>query len=112
MKTETSGVAVYLDGDVMKCAIGGEIDHHTARSIRMKIDEEIYRHRPNRVILDLSRVDFMDSSGLGLILGRYAKASEVGAECILLDPNEHVTRILDVAGIGRLIRIERRQKKQ
>ena len=112
MKTETCGVTIHTDGDVMKCAIGGEIDHHTARSIRMKIDEDIYRHRPRKLILDLARVDFMDSSGLGLILGRYAKAAEVGAECILLDPNEHVTRILDVAGIGRLIRIERRQKQQ
>lgn len=110
MKTETCGVVIHCKNDSMLCVIGGDIDHHSARSIRMKIDEELYRIRPHRLILDLSNVDFMDSSGLGLILGRFSKASEIGAECVLQNPNEHVTKILDVAGIGRLIRIERKKE--
>ena len=110
MKTKTCGVSVHCKNDRMECVIGGDIDHHSARSIRMKIDEELYRIRPRVLMLDLSGVEFMDSSGLGLILGRFSKASEIGAECILQNPNEQVTKILDVAGIGRLIRIERKME--
>ena len=51
----------------------------------------------------------MDSSGLGLILGRFNKASEIGTEFTLLNPAENVCKILDVAGIGRMIKIERKR---
>lgn len=107
MKTETTGVVIRTQNDTMTCMIGGDIDHHSARTVRIQIDEDLVRVRPRRLVLDLSRVAFMDSSGLGLILGRFSKASEIGAECILRNPNEHVSKILDVAGIGRLMRIER-----
>ncbi len=110
MKTQSCGVIIHCKNDKMECTIKGDIDHHSARNIRMQIDEDLYRIRPKKLVLDLSCVDFMDSSGLGLILGRFSKASEIGAECILCNPNEHVTKILDVAGIGRLIRIERKRE--
>lgn len=110
MKTEATGVVIHTVNDTMVCMIGGDIDHHSARTVRMQIDEDMQRIRPRRLVLDLSRVLFMDSSGLGLILGRFSKASEIGAECVLRNPNDHVTKILDVAGIGRLMRIERSSK--
>ena len=90
--------------------LSGEIDHHTCRPMREELDRLLYLHRPRTLIIDLRAVSFMDSSGLGLILGRFSKASEIGTECILRNPNEHVTKILDVAGIGRLMRIERSSK--
>ncbi|MBR2848427.1 MAG: anti-sigma factor antagonist [Clostridia bacterium] len=111
MKTEISGVVIHMKNDEMLCVLGGDIDHHSARTVRMQIDEDLYRRRPQKLVLDLSKVEFMDSSGLGLILGRFSKASEIGAECVLLNPNENVTKILDVAGIKRLIRIERSFEK-
>ena len=110
LKTETAGVSVIRKDASLVCSILGDIDHHSARAIRLKIDEEIALMRPDKLILDVSNVTFMDSSGLGLILGRYNKAAEVGAMCILVNPNENVTKILDIAGIGRLIRIERSSK--
>ena len=107
MYTQTSAVSLHTQDDTIRCIIRGDIDHHSARTVRTQIDEELFRRRPLRLILDLSHVEFMDSSGLGLILGRFNKASEIGAEFILLNPNAGVTRILDLAGIGRMIKIER-----
>ena len=112
MNTQTSAVTLHLQDDTMTCVIRGDIDHHSARTIRTQIDEALYRKRPARLELDLSRVEFMDSSGLGLILGRFNKASEIGSEFTLLNPNAGVTRILDIAGIGRMIKIERKKEKQ
>lgn len=108
MYTQTSSVTLHLHQEILTCVICGDVDHHSARPIRAQIDEALLLKRPTRLELDLSKVDFMDSSGLGLILGRFNKASEIGADFSLLNPNAGVTKILDLAGIGRLIKIERK----
>ena len=95
---ETEGsLTVYLEGD---------IDHHNARTVRSRIDTKIYIQRPEELILDLSRVNFMDSSGLGLILGRYTKAVELGILFKVANPSPQIRKILDLAGTERLIKIE------
>ena len=85
----------------------GEIDHHSAVGMRTGIDEEIFERRPEKLILDLSAVNFMDSSGLGLILGRYANVQKVGGELVVLNPNDGVVKILKLAGADRIIKIEK-----
>ena len=99
VKSITSGrsLTVFLEGD---------IDHHSARRIRNRIDTKVFIQRPDELILDLSGVCFMDSSGLGLILGRYAKAVELGITFKVANPNRDVRRILDLADTERLIEIE------
>ena len=75
----------------------GEIDHHTAIGIRSEIDAMIYEERPARLSLDMSEIDFMDSSGLGLIMGRYALMQKIGGELSLIAPNERIMKILKLA---------------
>ena len=58
------------------------------------------------IILDLSGVEFMDSSGLGLILGRYTNACEIGAKFAVYCPNRKIRKILELAGIERIMSIE------
>lgn len=84
----------------------GDIDHHNARMIRSRIDTKVYIQRPEELVLDLSRVTFMDSSGLGLILGRYTKTVELGILFKVQNPTPQIKRILDLAGTERLIKIE------
>ena len=86
--------------------IRGDIDHHSAKGVREMIDEAIMSNKPRFVVLDLSSVDFMDSSGLGLILGRYTCASNIGARLILYKPTRRIKRILEMAGIERIIEIK------
>ena len=54
-----------------------EIDHHTTEKIRRKIDNEITRYMPRKVILDFNKVSFMDSAGIGMIIGRYTSKNDV-----------------------------------
>ncbi len=96
-----------LTGSELRIAINGEIDHHSARDLRRKIDEKLYYYRPKTVALDLSSVSFMDSSGLGLILGRFTLARELGGALRIVDPCDNVAKILDLAGTSRLIKIEK-----
>lgn len=103
----TGNVVCNLTNGCLNAAISGEIDHHNARTIRAKIDEKLYLYRPKLIRLDVSKVSFMDSSGLGLILGRFTLARELGGELRVVNPSEGVSKILDLAGTSRLLTIER-----
>ena len=97
--------ALYESG-VLTIRLHGEIDHHSAKGIREQIDRELFYYRAATVILDMAEVSFMDSAGLGLILGRYTKAAELGGMLRLLDPSPDVVRLLELAGCTALIPIE------
>lgn len=96
----------FFENGTLTVKIFGDIDHHCARQIRESIDSNIFSYKPNRILLNLSSVEFMDSSGLGLILGRYNTACEIGAELIICAPSISVRKILELAGIERIIKIK------
>lgn len=94
-----------MDGSTLTITLTGEIDHHTAKSVRLEIDRQIYYYRAKTVLLDLKNVGFMDSSGLGLILGRYTHVKEAGGVLKILDPCAGAERVLKLAGTERIIPI-------
>ena len=96
----------YSDG-LLVVRIKGEIDHHSAVAVRSAIDAKLYEFRPRHAVLDLSKIDFMDSSGLGLIMGRYALMQKLGGRFSIANPNERVMKIFDLAGLGRIITVEK-----
>ena len=91
--TLTAELTVQLDG---------EIDHHSANPLRAEVDAAIYAHLPRTLILDFSDVSFMDSSGIGLIMGRYKILQPLGSTIILQNAAPHISRILRLAGMERL----------
>lgn len=105
IKTNHAFHAEFCDG-VLRVALEGEIDHHSAIATRGEIDRLIYENRPKRLELELSRIGFMDSSGLGLVMGRYALVRDLGGETVVIDPSPAILRIFRLAGMDRLIRIE------
>ncbi len=96
----------------LRITLRGEIDHHSAVSVRSLIDEKLYEFRPKQVTMDLSSIDFMDSSGLGLIMGRYALMQKLGGEFLIANPSERVMKIFELAGMGRIIKIEKGKDKK
>ena len=97
---------------VLEVKLVGEIDHHTAIRIRSDIDELIFSCRPQKTVLDLSEISFMDSSGLGLIMGRYSLMKELGGSLSLRAPTQAVMKILSLAGMERVIKIEKAIKEK
>lgn len=93
------------DGGLL-VSVRGEIDHHTAASVRTGMDALLFARRPARLVLDLSAVTFMDSSGLGLIMGRYGILRELGGSMCVRDPSPEIRGILTLAGMERRVRIE------
>ncbi len=101
----------YKNG-VLYAEISGEIDHHTARGVREEIDKNLYLYRPELLVIDLEKVGFMDSSGLGLILGRVSTAENVGASVRLNNVPPRVMKILNMAGVFRIPRLTATLKKE
>lgn len=98
-------------GNTLVVSLSGEIDHHSAVSVRSEIDAAIYEMGPEKTVLDLSNINFMDSSGLGLIMGRYALMQKLGGVLTLKNPNERVVKIFELAGLGRIIKIEKEESE-
>ncbi len=96
-----------FDGAILKIKLRGEIDHHAAAVVRVNIDELIHSRSPKTLLLDMSAVDFMDSSGLGLIMGRFSLMQASGGEMFILDPSPATERIMKLAGMERLVKIKR-----
>lgn len=90
----------------------GEIDHHNAVRIRTEMDALLYEERPKRAVMDLSHIEFMDSSGLGLIMGRYALMQRLGGELILRRPHERIVKIFELAGLERMVKIEEGREEE
>ena len=85
----------------------GEIDHHTALPCRLHIDEKIETCRPKTVILDFSDVSFMDSSGIGLVMGRYKILNELGGNLEITGLSDNSYRVMRLAGLDRIATIKK-----
>ena len=100
MKTDT--VVFEEKNKTLTATIQCEIDHHAAKDLREKIDREIFLTRPNTIVLDFASVDFMDSSGIALILGRAECAEGVGASVIVTGLADPIYKLIGLSGIDKI----------
>ena len=91
-----------LEKGTLRIIIIDEINHHNVAKMREKIDEKIRELSPEKVVLDLSQLNFMDSSGIGLIIGRTQKTQ---AELVIENPNKNICNILKCCGTDKIIKI-------
>lgn len=96
-----------FEAGALRVRLSGEIDHHSSADLRQKIDRALFGYSPHTVILCLDGVEFMDSAGLGLILGRYTRVKDYGGVLKLEHPSPQIEKILSMAGVDRLIEIIR-----
>jgi len=84
--------------------LSGELDHHTAASVKDSIDTEIGRLSAKNVIFKLDGVTFMDSSGIGMIIGRYKQARAFGGDVRLTGASPGVMRLIEISGLRKIIK--------
>ena len=99
-------VKITLTNNTLTAYLSGEIDHHSAKGIREEIDEAATRAAPEEVYLDFKDVVFMDSSGIGLVMGRYSLMQELGGQLRLRNMSSHIGKVMKLAGLDRLVLIE------
>lgn len=88
-----------MTDDILIADLDGELDHHTSAVIREEIDKTVDAFHSRHLIFNFGKVTFMDSSGIGVIMGRYNKISQLGGRLVVTGCNEYIDRILDMAGI-------------
>ncbi len=95
-------VIFSLNNRCLTAYIQCDVDHHSARNMRECIDRMLFENKPEILFIDFSKVDFMDSSGLGLILGRVEKATAIGAEVKLSGISPSLMKLIKLSGIERV----------
>lgn len=88
-----------MTDDILIANLDGELDHHTSAVIREEIDKTVDAFHSKHLIFNFEKVSFMDSSGIGVVMGRYNKITQLGGKLIITGCNEYIDRILDMAGI-------------
>lgn len=87
---------------IMRAKLKGEIDHHLAGNLRAELDDAIIREKPRALLLDFTDVSFMDSSGIGLVMGRYRLMNENGGEVEVVNTSPQIRKVMKLAGLDRL----------
>ena len=84
--------------------LNGELDHHSAEEVRVKIDDRIDRDNIKKVIMDFNNVTFMDSSGIGVVIGRFKKVQNRDGVVCVVNVNSRVDRVFTLSGLYRIIK--------
>ena len=95
-------VDITYHNGVVTAKLFGEIDHHIAPSIRGEIDAYCESYRPSRLFLDFGKISFMDSSGIGLIMGRYRMISLIGGRLEVMHIPKNLKKIFVLSGLENL----------
>jgi stage II sporulation protein AA (anti-sigma F factor antagonist) len=90
-------------GKTLYVGLNGELDEHSALFVRNKLDELIDSADVRKLIIELSGLNFMDSTGIGVLLGRYKKLSNLGIPILIANPNKSVDKILTLSGIYKIM---------
>jgi len=91
--------------DKLIVTMTGELDHHSAEEVRTKIDDRLDRDGINKLVMDFSGVNFMDSSGIGVVIGRFKKLSlKQGAVCVT-NTKGSVKRVFELSGMFKIIKL-------
>lgn len=98
MKTRMESI-----GNTLIVKPNGEIDQDCATDLRMEIDRELHRCHAKNLILDLGGVTFMDSSGIGVIIGRYKHIKALGGKTMIIRPQPQVDKILELSGLKKIV---------
>jgi len=106
-------LAIELDvkESVLCIRLSGELDHHAAEELRSKVTETLAANQIQHIVLNLGELSFMDSSGLGVILGRYKQIKATGGEMVVCSISPSVKRLFDMSGLFKIIRLEEDELK-
>ncbi len=101
-------VDLEYNDNVMIAYLSGDIDHHRATDVRVTLDESLQNVRPSVLKLDFEKVPFMDSSGIGLILGRVRLMRHWNGRIILCNISDDISKMAKIAGLFNLVSEDRR----
>ena len=104
-------VQIDLADELLTARIIGDIDHHSAKEMRETIDDAVLKGQVRELEIDFRDVTFMDSSGIGLVMGRYKLMQELGGTLHLVNVASHLKKVMVLAGLARLAVLDRAERR-
>ncbi|KZZ86487.1 MULTISPECIES: anti-sigma F factor antagonist [Bacillaceae] len=104
-------VELSVRESVLCIRLSGELDHHSTDELRSKVNEILEEGQVKHIILNLGNLMFMDSSGLGVILGRYKQIKQLGGEMVVCSISPSIQRLFDMSGLFKIVRLEEDEEK-
>lgn len=96
---------IKKENNYLIVSVLGDVDISLTDSLREDVDRAMTEYNVNSLVFDLTEVDFVDSSGLGVILGRYKKVTAKGGKVYLAGAKPQVKKVLDLSGLPRLMEV-------
>lgn len=103
---------VRIIGATMIIQVPNELDHHNAEQIRTETERVLHNRNIRKIIFDFEKTNFMDSSGIGMIMGRYRSIRFTGGRVLAIRVNERIRRVLTLSGVYKYIDIYEGLPKQ
>ncbi|MCL2839734.1 MAG: anti-sigma F factor antagonist [Defluviitaleaceae bacterium] len=94
---------IDIQGRILVANLSGELDYHQAERIRTQIDAAFDKSSCRHILLNMAEVSFMDSSGIGMIIGRYKNAEKRGGKLVLAEMNASITRLFELSGLAKIV---------
>lgn len=95
-------VTIESSGNLIIAYLNGEIDHHSSAAAREKIDNVLSLKKPQHLILDFKNVTFMDSSGIGLVMGRFRLMQSFRGTLEIRNVTAQTKKLMELAGLGSI----------
>lgn len=99
-------IQINASDELVTVYLTGEIDHHSAGEIREEIDRSLESNRPKQLVMDFKNVGFMDSSGIGLVMGRYKLMQTMDGDVKIINTPNYIKKVMKLAGLDKLAAIE------
>lgn len=106
------GVSIQTDASLVTAYLSGELDHHNAAGIREQIDKAVQMARPSTLRLDFYNITFMDSSGVGLVMGRYRLVHAYGGKVEVDNLSDSAYKVMQLSGLSKLMRIGKKEEAE
>lgn len=96
-------ISVLIKNKTLIVSLAGELDHHSAKEVKDMVEEVIKNRGVQNLIFDFSKLSFMDSSGIGVVIGRYKLISAIGGNVAIVSRSRNIDRLLKMSGITKII---------
>jgi len=99
------GISVQTQGEIMFVNLTGELDQMTADQVRLRLMTAMIAHGIKHIVFNLKELSFMDSSGIGIILGRYNQVKAIGGRVFVVGMNPTVNKVFHLSGLNQIITV-------
>lgn len=99
-------VNLYIKKDTLVCRLDGEMDQLTSDDLRLKLSELIIKYQVKNIIFNMHDLTFLDSSGIGVIIGRYNQIKHNNGKIVLCELNEYINKIIELSGLKKICEVK------